>query len=853
MKRLRTFLMFLLLSCILLTVNTVSVQADTNADANQAVIVANSVDEFSGTQGKDNWYYGYKDDQLIAPFEEMKIYNTEKQVWLVKPGTYKTRLFAGGGFPNAIEPSGKNVSAKQFPVRRWISEVDGDITINGVLKSKSQEKGGDGVKGYILVNDQRIWSGTAKDSQPVRYKVTATVKKGDAIDLAVASKRNDAFDRTRFIAKIYGTPSAIAPDAIAKGAWEIVPLPADKKDWMQAVATALLPNGKVLIANGSANRNTLVFENGQAKFLDGVNSSDYETVNNTLLFDPTTNEFERIDSPPPILEGDSNDLFCGAQVQMLDGNILFISGTNRYYPGESFEGSKQSNLYQWKDNSWSTLGQMKEGRWYPSLVPLKDGKIAIFSGLKFGKPGQITPTVEIYDPAKKKFHYIDLTEIEDSPFNTKIEYHENGVDVNSYDGIDVYPRVFPTSDGRILITGDGAGRFPLALHASKKAYLMTINEDSNGDITSETVKFDITPERAGLSRVYGTGLLDPNRPGDTLLIGGLLGTNDLNMGRPFDPAPDPNLPDNPRVARSLEHWISPEHSGTQNGKWEVFEDFLDQPRAMNMGVILPSKEILVVNGGQYGEYKPTYEPTLMTFDPNSKGSYKTAKMNPAKLPRLYHNSALLLPDARVLAIGGNVSRSARLEDGTVRIDVVPNPPKDAGFETGYYQIAELVDKEGNDKTFDVKEYLDNPQDFFVKEDVEAYKAGNLKELLPFVPAEIRQAEIFSPPYLFKPGARPKIVQASATLKYGQADTISVKDATQNGSIVLAGLGSTTHSLDYGQRLAEAKITSVALGEESLVSFTAPDNANLYPPGYYMMFYVNDIGKPSEAKMVKLEG
>ncbi|MGB5631959.1 MAG: galactose oxidase early set domain-containing protein [Waterburya sp.] len=823
--------------------NPVSARADTE-------IIADSVSEFSTTQGENNWYYGFVEDQLLAPFEEMKDYNPSDNSWQVK--NYQTKLSAGGGFPNALEPRNNNLAGKQFPVRRWTSEVDGEITITGVLDSKSVAQGGDGVKGYILVNGQRIWSNSAR-GQPVEYIVKATVKKGDPVDLAIASRRNDAFDDTSFTAKIYGTPLlASAPDAATKGSWETVPLPDNKKDWLHAVHASLLPNGKILIANGSANRNTLVFEDGQAKFLDGVKSNDYDTVNNTLLFDPTTNKFERIDSPPAVQGGDTNDLFCGAQVQMFDGNLLFISGTSRYYPGENFEGSKQSNLYDWKNGTWSTLGKMKEGRWYPSLVPLKDGKIAIFSGLKFGKPSQITPTMEVYDPAKKKFHYVDLTYVEDSPFNTKIEYDEPqyGLKVSAYDGIDIYPRVFPTEDGRILITGDGAGKFPLQIHASKKSYLMTIDEDSNGDITYETVKFDIPPERVELAKVYGSGLLDPNRPGDVMLIGGLIGTNDINLGRSFNPDPDPTVP---KVSNSLEHWISPEHSGTPNGKWEIFKDFLNRPRAMNMAVILPNKEVLVINGGEYGEYKPTYEPTLMTFDPSAKGSYKTTEMNPAKLPRLYHNDALLLPDARVLSIGGNPSRAGRQKkDGTVRIDVIPNPPKDAGYGAGYYQIAEVVDKDGNPKSFDVEDYLKDPQNVFLKEDYEAHKAGKLTELLPFIPAEILQAEIFSPPYLFTPGARPAISQAPATLKYGQAGTISVKDATEDSSVVLVGLGSTTHSLDYGQRLAETNITNVALGAESSISFTAPDNANLYPPGYYMMFYVNDSGKPSVAKMVKLE-
>lgn len=870
MKKLRNFLTFLLLLCALLLANPVSAKADTE-------VIADSVSEFSPTQGQNNWYYGYKEDQLSNPFEEME-YDSNKDIWkvIVKPPSqakYKTKLSAKRAVPNALEPKSGNTAAKQFPVRRWISEVDGEITISGELASKSVSKGGDGVKGYILVNGQRIWSESARGSQPIEYTVKTTVKKGDPVEFAISSKRNDAFDNTKFIAQISSTPVlAVNPGLAPKGSWEDVPLPDNKKDWLHAIQTSLLPNGKILIANGSSNRNALVIPNGkdeEAQFTGGVTANDYDTINNTILFDPATNKFERIASPPRTQLGDANDLFCGGQIQMPDGNVLFISGTNRYYPGENFEGSKQSNLYDWKNDSWSTLGKMREGRWYPSLVPLKDGKIVIFSGLKFGEPSQITPTIEVYDPAKKKFHYVDLREVEDSPFNTKINYevdYKTEIDqyettlklpASAYDGIDIYPRVFPTADGRILITGDGAGKFPLQIHASKKSYLMTVGEDSNGNITSDTIKFDIPPERPKLAKVYGTGLPDPNRPGDVLLIGGLIGTNDINLGRSFKPD---LVPEVAKVSNSLEHWISPKNGGGKDGKWEIFEDFLPAPRAMNMAVILPTKEILVVNGGEYGEYKPTYEPTLMTFDPDAKEGekgYTTTQMSPEKLPRLYHNNALLLPDARVLSIGGNTSRAGRQADGTVRIDVIPGPPKNAGFADRYYQIAKLSDKEGNDKEWNEEDYLQNPQDYYLKQDVEAFKAGKLQgnlkeELLPYVPAEINQAEIFSPPYLFKAGERPEISQAPATLKYGQAGTISVKNATQDSSVVLIGLGSTTHSFDYGQRLAEANITNVTLGAESSISFTAPDNADLYPSGYYMMFYVNDIGKPSVAKMVKLE-
>ncbi|MGB5632341.1 MAG: galactose oxidase early set domain-containing protein, partial [Waterburya sp.] len=98
--------------------------------------------------------------------------------------------------------------------------------------------------------------------------------------------------------------------------------------------------------------------------------------------------------------------------------------------------------------------------------------------------------------------------------------------------------------------------------------------------------------------------------------------------------------------------------------------------------------------------------------------------------------------------------------------------------------------------------------------------------------------------------RPEILSALDTIQYGQSGSITVENFTANGSLVLNKLGSVTHSFDYGQRLVELPL-KVSENESSL-SFTAPTNAHLYPPGYYMMFYLNDLGKPSHAKMVKLE-
>lgn len=351
----------------------------------------------------------------------------------------------------------------------------------------------------------------------------------------------------------YAIASPLVGPQAEMGSWETIPMPA-KENRMQSVHTILLPNGKVLSVSGSSFRNTLVNDNGKITFVEGVGAGKYDAINNTSLFDPETKQFERIDSPSAIQYGESNDLFCAGHLQLADGNVLFISGTGRYYPGGRFTGSRQANIYNWQTGKWSPVGQMKEGRWYPTLVELANGKVVIFSGLKLNAPNQINPSIEIYDPKTQKFQYIDLTEIENSPFNTYIEA------ADGYDSIDLYPRVFPTADGRLLITGDEAGiANVLVQNKSKKSYLMSLHEKPTGELE---VSFEVGPERFETSKAYGTAIQVPNSE-DVLLIAGMIGTNDISFGRGGKTDNYPGA----KIASSLQHWVSPEHSGDK--EWQV--------------------------------------------------------------------------------------------------------------------------------------------------------------------------------------------------------------------------------------------------------------------------------------------
>ena len=108
------------------------------------------------------------------------------------------------------------------------------------------------------------------------------------------------------------------------------------------------------------------------------------------------------------------------------------------------------------------------------------------------------------------------------------------------------------------------------------------------------------------------------------------------------------------------------------------------------------------------------------------------------------------------------------------------------------------------------------------------------------------AEIFSPPYLFK-GARPYISSAPATLNYGETFFVGTANAGTISRVTWIRLGSVTHAFDSNQRLNQLSFRQAPGG----LSVTAPASSNLAPPGHYMLFILNGNGVPSVARIIKI--
>ncbi|MBI5040448.1 MAG: DUF1929 domain-containing protein [Gammaproteobacteria bacterium] len=108
-------------------------------------------------------------------------------------------------------------------------------------------------------------------------------------------------------------------------------------------------------------------------------------------------------------------------------------------------------------------------------------------------------------------------------------------------------------------------------------------------------------------------------------------------------------------------------------------------------------------------------------------------------------------------------------------------------------------------------------------------------------------EIFSPPYLFR-GARPTIATAPNQGTYGDTLAIQSPQAAQIRWASLIGSAATTHSFDNNQRLVDLPILARSGGT---VTAQVPDNPNLAPPGWYMLFLVDNDGVPSVAEWIRI--
>jgi hypothetical protein len=107
-------------------------------------------------------------------------------------------------------------------------------------------------------------------------------------------------------------------------------------------------------------------------------------------------------------------------------------------------------------------------------------------------------------------------------------------------------------------------------------------------------------------------------------------------------------------------------------------------------------------------------------------------------------------------------------------------------------------------------------------------------------------EAFSPPYLFS-GTRPALSGVPSTVGYGQHFSVQSPDAASIAKVTLIRITSVTHAFNENQRLSTLSFTPGS----GAIDIVAPANANIAPPGHYLLFIVTGAGVPSVGSIVRL--
>ncbi|KAH7523542.1 hypothetical protein FEM48_Zijuj06G0022800 [Ziziphus jujuba var. spinosa] len=219
-----------------------------------------------------------------------------------------------------------------------------------------------------------------------------------------------------------------------------------------------------------------------------------------------------------------------------------------------------------------------------------------------------------------------------------------------------------------------------------------------------------------------------------------------------------------------------------NPQWVV--ETMPTARVMGDMTLLPNGNVLIINGGAAGTAgwelgrNPVLNPVI--YKPNNAVGSRFESQNPSSIPRMYHSTAILLRDGRVL-VGGS------------------NPHV-------YYNFTGVI----------------FPTDLSLEAFSPSYLEAQFSNLRPRI---------------VSPTSQTKLAYAQ---KLAVRFTVTGTVATKLVSVTMVSPSFTTHSFSMNQRLLVLGAESVRnLGKTTYeVQVTTPSSGNLAPSGYYLLFVVH---------------
>ncbi|KAJ0243877.1 Uncharacterized protein HA466_0198660 [Hirschfeldia incana] len=494
-------------------------------------------------------------------------------------------------------------------------------------------------------------------------------------------------------------------------------------------------------------------------------------VNQVQFYDATIWRISKIKLPPGVpchvVNAKTNKIDCWAHSVLIDVNTaaikplslatdtwcssggLTVNGTMVSTGGYGGGANTARYLAACPDCGWHEYPQaLAAKRWYSTQATLPDGKFFIIGG-RDAMNYEYIP--EEGQNNKKLYDSLLLKQTDDPEENN------------------LYPFVWLNTDGNLFI------------FANNRSILLSPK-------TNQVIKE--FPQLPGGSRNYpgsGSSALLPIHlymknpkviPAEVLVCGG---TKHDAYYRASKKIFEPALQDCARI-----------RINSAKPRWKV--ETMPTPRVMSDTVILPSGDILLVNGGKrgcsgwgYGK-DPNFAPTL--YKPRAARGKRFRELAASNIPRMYHSTAIAIPDGKVLVAGSNTN-------------------------DGYQYNVEF------------------PTELRVEKFSPPYLDPALAPL------------------------RPKIATSPKQIRYGNSFNVKVnlnqKDVTkQNLKLHMLAPSFTTHSISMNMRMLLLGIGGVnPAGAGSFeIQTIAPPSGNVAPPGYYLLFAVYK-GVPSTGEWIQI--
>jgi hypothetical protein len=498
-------------------------------------------------------------------------------------------------------------------------------------------------------------------------------------------------------------------------------------------------------------------------------------------------------------------LFCSDLVHLADGRVLAAGGTNYYLePGLEplpvgvieLEGLRNTRIFDPARDRWSQTDSMAYGRWYPTLVTLADGDVFVASGVtKLVKPiypqspfnsGRNVVQTESFDvgcgrwsengplaertlPTYPRLHLLPNGHVFYNAAGQAFDPLSQSYDMALWNVVASYdPAQKRWSDlayaglplqldelGLQQLVSAANPTNPLAaslLAATLRSSLGTLVEDPVALLSQLGALLGFAIDADAVAASLGSGFrgstfsimlpLEPDANGsytkvELLTAGGVLGAVAV-------PSPGSYLATD--LSRIDTVTLEPDelhYASRLTGK-------LGQPRWYSTAVLLPDGSVLALSGADRDEVvTPGLGVPVLRAERFDPATGRWSPMATAHRARTYHNTAMLLPDGRVL-VGGH-----------------------APINTAYLfslSLPGFSPNDGRDPSF----------------------------------------EIYSPPYVFR-SDRPTIASAPEQVSPGATFTIATPQAGAIAKVLLIRKTALTHLVDGDQRAVVLPIVSKGAG------------------------------------------